>query len=306
MKYPSSEAFARLLITLAFFSTMRLSAFAQASLLPPVEQPACETQVQNPPPYKILRYDEDYSYLKDSNRRSDLWDPIKYMPLCGREDWYLSIGGEARLRYEFYHNEDFGGAPANSRGNNGYLLQRYLLHGDLHLGPHFRFFGQFMTGMEDGRIGGPHPDVDRNAFDIHQAFADLVLPLSGEKDSLTARLGRQEMTYGSGRLIDVREGPNLRRSFDAARLLLRCGDWSVDGWWSKPVRNLVGVIDDDPDPAKSFWGVYAVHPLPVLPQGNVDLYYLGLESSGARYNQGIGNELRHTVGTRLWGNPIPW
>lgn len=50
-------------------------------------------------------------------------------------------------------------------------------------------------------------------------------------------LVRQEFNYGSGRLIDVREGPNLLRSFDAARMLTKLGDWSLDAWWGKPVLN---------------------------------------------------------------------
>jgi hypothetical protein len=258
-----------------------------------------------PAPYKLLRYEEDYSYLKDPNCRTDFWDPIKYIPWCGRDDWYLSVGGELRERYEFYHEQDAGAVPPNAR-DNGYLLERYLLHGDLHLGPYFRFFGQIVTGLEDGRIGGPRPDIDRDAFGVHQAFADFVLPLAGEKDTLTARLGRQEFEYGSGRLIDVRDGVNLRLSFDAARLLLHAGDWQVDGWWSKPVRNQPAVFDDDPDPNRSFWGVYAVHPLPLLPQGNIDLYYLGFENKQALYVQGPGYELRHSLGTRLWGRPLPW
>jgi hypothetical protein len=266
-----------------------------------------------PPAYKLLRYDEDFSYLKDPSRRTDFWDTLKYIPLTlpsppcfgGEGDWYLSFGGELRERYEFYHNQDAGAVPPNAR-NNGYLLERYLLHGDLHVGPYFRFFGQFMTGLEDGRIGGPRPDIDRDAFDVHQAFADFVLPLAGEKDTLTARLGRQELEYGSGRLIDVRDGPTLRLSFDAARLLLRRGDLQLDGWWGKPVRDRAGVFDDDPDPARSFWGLYAVHPLPLLPQGNIDLYYLGFENKDAVYAQGPGDELRHSVGTRLWGRPLPW
>jgi hypothetical protein len=259
-----------------------------------------------PPAYKLLRYEEDYSYLKDPSRQSDFWDPIKHIPLCGREDWYVSFGGELRERYEFIHNPDAGLPPANAQGNNADLLQRYMLHADVHLGPYFRFFGQIETGLEDGRIGGPRPDIDRNAFAVHQAFADFVLPLAGEKDTLTARLGRQELEYGSGRLIDVRDGPNLRLSFDAARFLLHRGDWEVDGWWGKPVLNRPGVFDDIPDPARSFWGLYAVHPLPLLPEGNVDLYYLGFENKDAVYVQGPGYELRHTVGTRLWGKPLPW
>ena len=37
------------------------------------------------PTYKLLRYDEDYSYLKDPDRRTDFWDPIKYIPFGDRE-----------------------------------------------------------------------------------------------------------------------------------------------------------------------------------------------------------------------------
>src|SRR5262249_48105667 len=151
----------------------------------------------------------------------------------------------------------------------------YMLHGDLHIGPYFRFFGQLVTGLEEGRIGGPRPEVDQDIFDAHQGFADFVLPLRNERGTLTARLARQEFGYGTGRLIDARDGPNLRLSFDAARLLLRVGNWQVDGWWSKPVSDRPGVFDDVPDPNRSFWGVYAVHPLPLLPQGNLDLYNLG-------------------------------
>lgn len=263
------------------------------------------TDSDKPPSYKLLRYDEDYSYLKDPSRRTDFWDSIKYVPLWGRDDWYLSLGGEVRERVESFHNDNFGLGPGNAHGFNTYPLQRYMLNGDLHLGPQLRFFGQVFTGLEDGRIGGPRPDIDRDAFDAHQAFVDWVWPLS-EKDSLTWRLGRQEFEYGSGRLIDVREGPNLRLSFDAVRLLAKVGDWSADGWWSRPVRNRAGVFDDDPDPDRSFWGVYATGPFDWLPRATLDLYYLGYENREAVYEQGQGYELRHTLGTRLAGRPLPW
>jgi hypothetical protein len=119
-------------------------------------------------------------------------------------------------------------------------------------------------------------------------------------------VGRQEFAYGSGRLIDLREGPNLLRAFDAARFLLRAGDWALDGFWSKPVRNQHNVFDDDPDPQHTFWGFYAVHPLAPLPDGHADLYYLGLENKHAVYNKGAGYELRNSLGTRIWGRPMPW
>ncbi|PYT36604.1 MAG: hypothetical protein DMG45_26720, partial [Acidobacteria bacterium] len=34
-----------------------------------------------PPGYKMLRFDEDYSYLTNQANRSDLFDPVKYIPL---------------------------------------------------------------------------------------------------------------------------------------------------------------------------------------------------------------------------------
>jgi len=258
-----------------------------------------------PTPYKPLRYDEDWSYLKDPTRRTDFWDPIKYIPFGGRDDVYLSIGGEARIRYEFFRNESLGSAPANHDGKNDYALQRYMLHADLHVGSRVRFFGEMWSGIESGRIGGPRPDIDKDSFDVHQAFVDIVLPL-GNTDTLTWRVGRQEMTYGGRRLIDVRGAQTLRRSFDAARFLLRVGEWSVDGFFSKPVRNQPNVFDNSSDSNRTLWGLYAVHPLAFLPDGHVDLYYLGFEDQEGRFDQGTAYELRHTLGTRLWGQPLPW
>ena len=49
------------------------------------------------PTYKLLRYDEDYSDLKDPARRTDFWDPIKYIPFRRsvgppRSVWRVSDG----------------------------------------------------------------------------------------------------------------------------------------------------------------------------------------------------------------------
>src|SRR5258705_10344962 len=62
-----------------------------------------------PPAYKMLRFDEDYSYLTNQANRTDLIDPIKYIPLR-RDDplWYLSVGGERRQRYGGHYDSHFG------------------------------------------------------------------------------------------------------------------------------------------------------------------------------------------------------
>jgi hypothetical protein len=94
------------------------------------------------PRYSDTRYDDDFSYLRDAACHSDFWDPLKYIPLGSQENWYLSIGGEVRERYERFHNPLWGQQPESP---DGYALQRYLLFGDLHLGEHWRIFSELMS-----------------------------------------------------------------------------------------------------------------------------------------------------------------
>src|SRR5260221_10539007 len=149
-----------------------------------------------PPPFKKVRYEEDYHYLRDASRRADYLDAIKFIPLSTNRDSYLTLGGEIRERYEYYHNNLWGRGPQDQ---DGYLLQRYMVHADAHFGDYFRVFAQFKSGLEDGRDGGPRP-TDRDDFDLHQAFFDVRLPWA-DTDSLTLRAGRQELAYGSSRLV---------------------------------------------------------------------------------------------------------
>src|SRR5258705_13929176 len=61
-----------------------------------------------PPAYKMLRFDEDYSCLTNQANRTDLFDPVKYIPF--RKDdplWYLSFGGELRERVEGNYDPNF-------------------------------------------------------------------------------------------------------------------------------------------------------------------------------------------------------
>ncbi len=254
-----------------------------------------------PPPYKQLRYDEDYRYLRDATRSSDILDAVKFMPFALVGDDYLTIGGEVRERYEYFHNSQWGAGPQDS---DGYLLQRYMLHGDLHLGEQFRLFGQLKSGIESGRTGGPRP-TDEDVVDVHQLFLDES-PDIGGGFSLTIRVGRQELQYGTSRIISAREGPNVRQSFDGVKLIATLGDWRVDSFVTRPVETNRGAFDDGSDRDRAFWGIYATRPLAPLPDGHVDLYYLGLDRRGAEFDQGTEHEERHSTGARLFGAPRPW
>jgi hypothetical protein len=272
-----------------------LSLFALPSPTARAQTPAHPS----PPPYQSLRFEEDYRFLRDPAQRTDLWDPLKYLALRDAEAWYVSLGGEARLRYEYFNHSLWGQGPQD---HDGYVLQRYMLHADVHLGPRVRIFTQLKSGLEEGRTGGPRP-TDKDELDVHQAFVDVTL---ATQPTVTLRAGRQELAFGSSRLVSVRESPNVRQSFDGLRALLRAGAWKVDGFVTLPVNTKRGMFDDDPDTQRLFWGVYAVHPMPLLPEGHIDLYYLGLNREEARFDQGSAHEVRHTLGLRLWGHPGPW
>lgn len=262
--------------------------------------PAAFSQIASsisPPAYNLLRYEEDYSYLRDSTLRVDPWDGFKYIPLSVEGNHYLSLGGETRFQYEYFHNAGWGEGPQD---DNGYLLQRYMLHTDLHLGNSFRTFVQIKSGLENGRNGGPRvPDEDQ--LDLHQAFVDGKMRLA-EGANLTLRVGRQELLYGSQRLVSVREGPNVRQSFDAARLILTVKNWRFDGFISRPVATNAEVFDDASNSEVSFWGIYGAGAIPKLKIQHIDFYYLGLDRAAARYEAGVMEETRHSAGLRYWGN----
>ena len=176
----------------------------------PVLQLCAQSPSPSPTPaaYQQQRYDEDWSYLSDRARQTDWFDRIKYIPLNNR-GWYVSLGGEARIRYEYFGKFAFGAGPQD---NNGYWLQRYLLHADWHLGQRVRLFTQLQSGIENGRRGGPRL-TDDDRLELHQAFADLKF--GSEDDSVVLRLGRHEMDLGGGRLISSGEGLNVKRALTA-------------------------------------------------------------------------------------------
>jgi len=183
-----------------------------------------------------------------------------------------------------------------------------MAYGDFHVSRRLRFFAQLTSNLEEGRNGGPRPVIDESKLWFKQAFADITLAKGAEekKNSLVMRLGRQEFFFGSGRLVDPREGPNVRLAFDAIALIWKKASWDVRAFVSKPVLNGTGFFDAPPDAGTTFWGVYAVRPLPKTKGGNIDLYYLGLDRKQAVFDKGVGRELRHTVGTRFWGRRGGW
>jgi hypothetical protein len=122
---------------------------------------------------------------------------------------------------------------------------------------------------------------------------------------VTVRLGQQELVYGTGRLVDNNEGVNVKSSFYGGRIILRRDDLRLDVFGTLPTELNTGTFDDRPNPQQTFWGAYGTGPLRLIDAGGqVDLYYLGIDTLNATYQQGSGRELRHSIGARLF-NRLP-
>jgi hypothetical protein len=254
---------------------------------------------QTIPAFKQLRYEEDYSSLKQDSSKN-WYTTTKYDPLSKNGDTYLSFGGEIRFQYQWFKNENWGESP---KDKDGFILTRMLAHADFHAGRHFRTFVQLQSSFANGRVTPPSP-VDENQLDLHQAFADMAFPLKNAQ-SLTIRIGRQELLYGSQRLVAVRDGPNNRQSFDAARLLYTHPGWKADVFYSHFVQSKQQIFDDGFKNNIRFWGAYLVkNNIPIL--NNVDVYYFGLWKNNAKFDDGTGRELRHSVGSRIWATKKRW
>ncbi|USX25099.1 alginate export family protein [Oxalobacteraceae bacterium OTU3CINTB1] len=244
--------------------------------------------------FRPLRYDDDFS----AQRQACAGDNIacwKDRPIA--EDVRLSVGGDLRWRYEHAENPRYG---ADRQDKWGVLMQRASVFADLRLGAHWRGFAQLASSTTNGRAGGPTP-VDEDRLDPTNLFVEWRSAGSG--GGVGMRVGVQELQFGSGRVIDAREGPNVRRSFDAVRAYASGERWRVDAFAGAPRQNRQGSFDDARSQSQALRGVYATR------MGGVtswDVYLLHSEDTAARYIQGVAHERRWSAGTRVFGARKGW
>lgn len=249
-----------------------------------------------PPPFRVLRYDEDYRYLADPARRVDALDRLKYVPLGDDPDSFVSFGGEARTRYEYFDAPGFG---LRGVAHDDFVLQRFLLHADVHTGERTGWHGRAFVQLLAGFVGGeelPKSAVQDNQLDLQQGFVDVAAGTTA-----TLRVGRQELLLGSARLVTPRDPTNARLTFDAARGMVELGEHHLDLLLARPVRPDTETFDDDQDDQQLLWGLYSTHVLAPKGRLGLDVYLLGLEREAVRFDRQRGDEVRHSVGLRLAG-----
>lgn len=253
------------------------------------------------PPLPLIPYELDPGPLENIVCDPEPLNDLKFIPLSPDGDVFLSIGGEARARYEIDTNPGFG---AGEEDSDGAFLHRYALSADLQVGRSLRFYGELASAFAEGQLEGPGP-VDENTLEFQNLFVELRDEIGSGLEA-HARIGRQELNIGSGRLVSIRDGPNVRRTFDGVRVGLTHGDWSIEGLGFGVRGDESGSFDDRIFEDEALWGVYAtLGDAPLLP-GSADFFYFGFDEDNAIFDQGIADETRHTLGTRFHGREGRW
>lgn len=263
-----------------------------------IYQPAFAQSIEFPS-FNILRAEQNYSFLTnidDRSYRKNLTQAIKYLPIGNNKEFYLTLGGELRPRVEHFTNRRW-----NANDDETFYSQRISVNANLKLGDKFRFFTELYHGYtSDGK-----KITESDKLAIHQGFFDFI-PLNDDNKNLSIRFGRQEMLFGVGRLVGLREGPNIRRSFDSVRAIYKHDESTWQALYGNEVQlefdefdNDFNLFDTDAnDPI--LWGFYGQFKVPRI-TGNNELYYLGFDSDNSRFNDVTGAERRHTVGLRRFG-----
>jgi hypothetical protein len=254
-------------------------------------------QEAQPPGFKADRTAEDYSYLKEEAKRQSGLDQIKLVPLAAQGDVFVSFGGEIRERVEAIDRPAFG---IGGREADTYLLQRTIVHADLHLGSTVRLFGQLGSEQAFGKQVLASPDEDE--LDVQQLFVELR-----PAKQLTVRLGRQEMAFNpSQRFVSFRDATNVRQNFDGARATLSLRRLKMDAFVVRPVTLRRGVFDDAGNDQQALRGLYGSLGLDARRSATADAYWLRLDRDAANFGGISGEEHRHSLGLRSGGTSGAW
>lgn len=278
--------------------SLRVAAIALLGLLPAAgwaqSTPAARPAIQS------NRWQEDWSALADPALRTEPLDRLKYVALSDDDPQsYASFGLSLRERLVSLEDPAFG----IGRDGDRYLLQRLMLHADLHVDEHWRVFTQLEDLRAPGRkIPGP---TDENPLDLRLAF---VMGQHALGDGLLkTRVGRQDFLFDAQRFVSLRDGPNLRQSFDAIWADYELEPWRLIGFLSHPVQYRT---DDPFDDVSNRH--FAFHTLRlerhVLGTNELSAYYSRFDLDGAGFNDASGNERRNVFDVRFAGKQaaIDW
>lgn len=238
-----------------------------------------------------LRYNDNFNYLKSDSLVRKGTENLKFIPFGNQCN--ISVGGEVREQLQYYRNPNFGDLSSGTASNSPRLWHRAMAHANIQIGKTTRIFTQLGSTFRFFSPMPVTPEIEENHLSLHQLFVDYQF-----NKNWMIRLGRQEIGYGSHRLITFRERPNTRLAFDAAIVRHSSEKRKVDILVLTPVVSKKGAFDDETF-KDIIAGIYSTEK--ILPEKlNADWYFLHFESQRRTYNYQKGMDSRHITGVRLF------
>jgi hypothetical protein len=188
------------------------------------------------------------------------------------------IGGQVRARFESKSGFAVPGAGANAvdfsqlTPDNNYWLLREKIHLGWKPTSWLNLYGEARDSSSYDDKRTPEPEED--SIDLNQAY--LVLG-NAKQFPITAKVGRQELSYGDERLVGAFDWNNLGRVFDAAKVRYENDTFWVDAFASRVVLaddNNFNVAND----YDWFSGLYA-STRTIIPKQETQLYFLARNTS---------------------------
>ena len=109
---------------------------------------AISAEVEDRPAYNLLRWQEDYRFLQDPDRRTDFFDPVKYIPFDEIGSSYLTVSAQLREQSIRYDAPQFG---VRNTGKDNYRFHRLLVAWDWHIDPSLRAFLELGNMTAEGK-----------------------------------------------------------------------------------------------------------------------------------------------------------
>lgn len=162
--------------------------------------------------YGAAPWAEDWSSKKDPRNRTDFLDPLKAIRLNESGSIWLSLSGESRIR-NWYESSPMLGTVG--KRHSGRFTVRNLFGADLHLGQHWRIFGQLNNGEAAGWNYYGYNTTWRRRLGVQQLFVGYERRLLGARTGVM--IGRQQFLDAPSWLIYMRETPNVPLSWNGAR-----------------------------------------------------------------------------------------
>ncbi len=211
-----------------------------------------------------------------------------------------SVGGQLRHRYM---NERNRLRPPGAAASE-YSLWRFNPHIDI---DYDGIIGARVEGIHADAFGYDTPlfplGIDRNRWDLLQAYADIKLMDVGDDGYVKYRYGRQVLKYGSQHLLSPLAWANTFRNFEGHKVLFKNGDWTIDGFHMQSVNGAAGGSNfgvstfDRPDRDRQISGIYSTYS--GFENSTLDLYWLHFNERNDDATRMDGR--RNTFGIRVAG-----